>query len=154
MNRRDMIKHASAAGIAMAAGTAFAKEEKHHHHTKVKDSGFSKSKLEKVAQKARDCVEAGEICIAHCMRELAQGNGMMAPCLAIVVNSVEVCNALAAMANYNTLAKQEFGSYVKACIGICELCAAECEKHKKHQECKDCHEACKECIEACESLIA
>ena len=140
----------------MAAGQAIAKDHDHKHGKKmsIEASGFSKKKLAKVSETAQECVSTGELCISHCISELAKGNTMMAACQAIVMNTVAVCEGLATLANVDTLPKAEFAAYVKSCSAICKLCADECEKHKKHKECKACMKACLDCIKACDALLA
>ena len=87
MERRDFVKTTAASALFMSAGSAFAKGHKKHEHHKmgsvtIASTGFKKSRLEDVVEEALECIEAGNICVAHCVRELAKGHTMMAPCQA------------------------------------------------------------------------
>jgi Cys-rich four helix bundle protein (predicted Tat secretion target) len=124
-----------AGGVAPAAGLA----------------GVPKSLLEA----ALDCVKTGNICLAHCERELATGNTSLADCQKNVMNVVAVCESLSKVAAFNNADVGHLKAFVKACSAICEDCAKACEKHASHHaECKACYDSCKACSAACDKYTA
>jgi Cys-rich four helix bundle protein (predicted Tat secretion target) len=159
MERREFVTHLGLgigatmglAALGLTENQAVAAEPEHKHVMGAAKA--SPSKMTAVLTAALDCVRAGNICLAHCQRELAKGDSSLAECQKTVMNVVAVCESLAKVAAYNNGNEAHLKAYVKACAAICDDCAKACEQHiTHHAECKDCYDSCKACIKACEAL--
>ena len=139
MNRRDVIKNTvGAIGVAAMAGASGLLES---------PAFAAGSSSAKIAQSASKCIAVGLDCLAHCQKELAQGNKMMAECAATVADTIAACEALQKLAAANS---PHLKAMAKVCAEICKSCAKKCEPHIDHMEvCKACMNACKECADAC-----
>ncbi len=146
INRRNLIKSAMAASVAIGAAvsskTAMASEDKHKHHMKNKN--------EDVIDAALTCLKDGQACVDHCFELLKDGDTSIAKCAETVTEMLVMCDGLAKMASYRSPHLKDFA---KVCAAVCEDCKKECEKHAdKHAECKKCAESCGDCIEACKNI--
>ncbi len=124
--------------------------------SKKKDSGKTE-KIKVFAKAVSDCLATGELCLAHCARELAAGNTEMAKCSASVQGMMAICEAtLKLVALESTQARKA----VELCAAVCKECAEACEEHKAHfghgmhLECKECGEACRAMEKACKAWLA
>ena len=148
INRRDLIKSAMAASVAIGA-TVSAKsamagddEHKHKHH--------SKNKNEHAIKTALACLKDGQACVDHCFTLLKDGDTSIAKCAETVTEMLVMCDGLSKMASYRSPHLKDFA---KVCAAVCKDCKKECEKHSdKHAECKQCAESCGDCIDACENI--
>jgi len=154
MIRRDMLLGGGAMALAMTAGQVMAQAKSapkakeaekggHHHHG---GSAFSALMIS-----SGICVEKGQVCLAHCIMLMGEGDKAMAACAKSVSQLLAVCGSL------QQLAAQE-SPYVRdmarIAARVCKDCEAECKKHAdKHAACKDCMEACADCRKECEKLI-
>jgi Cys-rich four helix bundle protein (predicted Tat secretion target) len=106
---------------------------------------------------AHHCMETGELCVAHCSKELAQGNVEMAKCNTSVQAMMAVC---AAASKLVALGSSQAKKAVELCAAVCKECAEACEEHKAHfghgmhLECKTCGEACREMEKACKAWLS
>ena len=155
MDRRQLVKGATAASLGVLASTAMGSTHKHHkgHGHKVSDSGIKKAKLEAIVESSSDCLKSGQACLVHCQKLLAAGDTSMAECQAAVVNMLASCEAMMKVASYDNMSKDLIKDLASTCAKICENCAKACEAHAKHhKECKACLESCKKCIKTCKAI--
>lgn len=90
------------------------------------------------------CTTVGEVCLTHCLRRLAQGDGSLGECAMRVREMLAVCRVTETLA----AAGSEYLSQAAAlCADVCESCRLECEKHASH------HRECAECAKACAAVI-
>jgi len=147
MNRRELLQSAAALTVAAATISVSAAEDHNHHH----DHGGG-SKYLPLLNAASDCVAKGEVCIAHCLELLGEGNKSMAACAQSVNQMLALCGAL------RTLAAQQSThtvSLAKVALAVCTDCEKECRKHEnEHAECKACADSCAECISQCKAVTA
>jgi Cys-rich four helix bundle protein (predicted Tat secretion target) len=152
MDRRTSI--GALAGAALLAGVAQAQQKddpkpaggghEHHHH--------GAGKYAAVSGTARVCVEKGEICAAHCIELLAEGDKAMAACARSVSDMLAVCRGLASLAARES---RYVPAYAKLAAEVCKACEDECRKHEdKHVQCKDCAESCAACAKECKAIAA
>jgi Cys-rich four helix bundle protein (predicted Tat secretion target) len=144
MERREVLKSVVALTLAAAAGSVTAAQHTHHHHGTHPHS--------QLIGTVGTCIEKGQICIAHCLTLLGEGDKDIAACAKSVQQMLAFCSAL------QQLASQE-SPYLRETALIaakaCKDCEAECDKHAdKHIACKDCREACADCRKECEALTA
>ena len=146
MERRELLKGAALA-LAAASTAAFANNHEHHHH----DHGAMK-KLSGLIASSGECLQTGELCLAHCLMVLADGEKEMAACAQSVNELLAVCSSLQKLAAQNAPSLPKFA---KLAAEVCARCEKECRKHeKKHKECKDCADACARCVKECQKLAA
>ena len=142
MNRRDILKGTGALAFAAVAKSALAEEHEHHHHA---TGAYSK-----VISTASTCVEKGQLCVAHCLTLLGEGDKDMAECAKSVHQMLAVCSTLQQLASQNSSHTAEIAALAAK---TCKECEEACKKHAdKHAECKDCMEACADCRKECEAL--
>jgi Cys-rich four helix bundle protein (predicted Tat secretion target) len=152
MNRREALQGAGVLALAALAGSAFADdheqmqdhEHMHHHHDMTPNA--------KLIAAVGDCLEKGNVCIAHCLMLLADGKAEMGGCAKSVHQMLALCGALLQLSSLES-------SHAKALATIaaeaCKECEDECKKHAdEHEACKNCMNACKECHQQCESFAA
>jgi Cys-rich four helix bundle protein (predicted Tat secretion target) len=94
-----------------------------------------------------ECRRTGELCVAHCASELAQGNKTMANCNLRVHEMLAVTASLATLA---ALESQLARRQAAVCADACKACKEACAEHKAHWS-HGMHLICKECMEACET---
>lgn len=101
---------------------------------------------------ALECVKRGELCSAHCVMLLGQGDKTLAECQRRVRETVAVCGALASLAAQGSAVT---GKLAAVALEVCRSCEQECRKHEKqHAICKDCAEACVACARECKRAMA
>ena len=70
----------------------------------------------------------------------------------LVKQMMHVCEALSAMASYDSPHLEAMGA---VCISVCEDCERQCRIHEDHQqECKDCADACAVLVREIRALSA
>jgi len=149
MNRRELIE---VIAVASLAGTTAAQAadpppagHEHHDHTAM-------MKYHDLVVATSHCVNTGDICIAHCLTLLGNGEKELAACAKSVQDVTASCTALRQLAAANSphVAK------LAAVVGdICSDCETECRKHEaKHSVCHDCAEACAQCAKECQKAAA
>lgn len=142
MDRRAALKTAGTLAIAALATPALAEPHSHHHHGDQPNA--------QLIGTAGTCIEKGNLCIAHCLTLLGDGDKEMAACAKSVHQMLAVCTALQQLA---TQQSPHLGEMAKLAAATCKECEAECKKHAdKHAACKDCMEACAACRKECESF--
>ncbi len=133
-------------GTMALANSIFSEEHDHKSMSKMN----TKSKYSKAMMAALHCKLATEVCINHCIAELAKGEKSMAACLRTASETKAACEA------FITLAALESSSTKKMailCVEICKNCEAECKKHSEHHNfCKECLESCKTCIKEMQAI--
>lgn len=108
-----------------------------------------------VSSELAACINAGEICQAHCADELAKGNKDMGKCNRMVIQMLAVCKAMQTLA---AMKSDRAKALAAVCIAACQDCADACAEHKAHwshkmhMECKDCHDACLALIKAAKKV--
>ena len=144
MERRDLLKSAGLLALASLTNTARAEHE-HHHHMGAHPN-------QKVMDTASECIQKGDVCLAHCLVLLGDGDKDMAACAKSVNQMLATCGALQQLAAQESSHLREMA---KIAAVTCKECEAECKKHAdKHEACKNCMESCKACRKECESLAA
>ena len=149
MDRRDVLKSAGAFTLAAMASAAWAEE---HHHEQMHEHHHSGNPNTKIIETASACIEKGNLCVAHCLVLLGDGNKEMAACARSVQQTLAICTALQQLASQQST---HLGEMAKLAAKACKECEDECKKHAdKHEECKSCMDACKDCRKECERLSA
>ncbi len=138
MDRRHLLM---TAGAALAATTLTAHAGEHHH-----DHAASP-----LLASATHCVETANVCLAHCLDRLADGDKDMANCARSVTGLIAVCNALAVLAAQHS---PLLPRYAAVAADVCKACETECNKHSEHPPCHACAEACKACAAECAKIAA
>ena len=93
MNRRQFI--GSAAAVSLTAAASFARAHDHAHHAGHAGHAHSAPRAYEAARKAAaHCVEAGQICLAHCIALLSEGDTSMKDCAAGVNQMLALCGTL------------------------------------------------------------
>lgn len=150
MDRRDALKSAGAFALAALASSAMAAEHEHmqdHEHHQHSANPYAK-----VIETAGNCIEKGNLCVAHCLVLLGDGDKEMAPCAKSVHQMLSVCTTLQQLAAQESKHLREIA---KLAAQTCKECEQECKKHAdKHEACKACMESCKACRKECEALSA
>lgn len=151
MNRRDVISTLAAAGATGVFATqAFADGHKHKGHKGHKSHKKNK-KLSRVIDDTAECIETGEVCIAHCIELIGNGDTEMADCLKSATAMVATCKTMLTLASADSRLVKDMA---KVCAEACADCAKACKKHAKHHDvCEECMEACLECEKSCRALI-
>lgn len=144
-SRRNLLKGLLAtAAVVTAAPTLAADDHSHHHH--------QMSKINKaLVNIANQCAQHGDECIDHCIELFKSGDTTVAKCAETVSEMIVMCRALAKMGTYQS---EQLVAVAKICIDVCQVCADECGKHTKHEQCKACEESCLECIDECKKIIS
>lgn len=100
---------------------------------------------------ALHCVGTAEVCQAHCLDRLANGDTAMAACARSVTTVIAVCQALAVLATQHS---PLLGKYAAVAADVCRACETECRKHEEHPPCRACAEACRDCAAECAKVAA
>ena len=154
MNRRQFIGSAAAVSLTAAASFARAHDHAGHaHHAGHAGHAHSAPRAYEAARKAAaHCVEAGQICLTHCITLLSSGDTSMKDCATGVNQMLALCGTLQNLAAQNSRLTP---SLAKVCIEACKQCSAACKEHAGHHaECKACYESCLACIKECEKIAA
>lgn len=149
-DRRDVLKMgtgALAAGTLIGCSSAQAsKKQGHQGHAAHGASGAQPALSGAVSA----CIQAGEICIDHCLKLLAQGDTSMSPCAESVQTMLAVCRAMGSVAPTGS---KHTRALAQLCATVCADCEVECRKHEdKHAACKACAEACKKTADAARAV--
>jgi Cys-rich four helix bundle protein (predicted Tat secretion target) len=110
-----------------------------------------------VQKTSAECVRAGEACVAHCARELANGNAQMGKCNLSVHDMLAVCSAMLSLASAESALARRLAP---VCADACKACSQACFEHQEHWAhgmhlaCKACYESCLACEQACRALAA
>lgn len=152
MDRRELMKSGLALSLA-AAGTAMAQADKpkgeHDHHEHHAHGG---GKYAALVNTSADCGHIGEVCLAHCLVLLREGEKELAACAASVNQLLAACDALMKLAAGNSKYVPKMAALTET---VCLDCEKECRRHEqKHQECKDCADACAACAKECSKAAA
>ena len=146
MQRREMLGSLGALALAGVAASAAAQQGGHHHHIHAGPASAS------LLTAASECVRTGDICLAHCLVALADGDTAMAECAQSVNELLAACTALQKLVAQDSKYAKRTAALV---MEICRDCEKECRKHeKKHSQCKDCGDACAECEKQCKAFTA
>lgn len=90
------------------------------------------------------CADACNYCTTACLEE--EDVKMMTACIKLDIDCAAICNLTA---NFIARGSVHGKHLLKECAELCNLCAAECEKHTKMQHCVSCAEACRACEAYC-----
>jgi len=105
-----------------------------------------------LVETASACIEAGELCHAHCLRQFAAGDTSLAKCDQSVTMMLAMCRALVVAAAQGSSRLKEVA---RVCGEVCRDCEAACKPHAGHHDvCRRCMEACRACAAACEKATA
>ena len=153
MDRREVLKGAGAAVMAALAANALAADTKgaHDHHDHEHMHGAANN-LTPLILAAADCAQKGDLCLAHCLVLLGNGDKEMAACAKSVNQTIAICHALETLGGQGS---KYAASLAKVAMDACKECEDECRKHEnKHAECKACADACAACYKQCKALSA
>jgi len=157
LGRRELLAGAgTVVGMALAGSAWAGEHEKHSGHAGHGAAKYSEAVAArahpKLVRAADECTRTGRICFSHCLETFRGGDTTMADCAWAVEQMMHVCEALSAMASYDSPHLAAMGS---VCVSVCEDCERECRVHEDHQqECKDCADACAALIREIRALSA
>jgi len=98
------------------------------------------------------CLLDAEVCLAHCLRLLGDGNTSMADCAKSVQQMLAVCGAVPPLAAADA---PRLRALLSVCAAVCEDCEAACKPHVKHHaECAACAASCRRCADACRAMLS
>lgn len=156
MERREILKGVGAAlatawaSQALAAGKTADGHDHHDHHDHAAHNHGPANNLQPLIQAAADCAQKGDLCLAHCLVLLGEGDKAMAGCAKSVNETIALCRALETLGGQGSKYAVHLA---KVALDACKECEVECRKHeKKHAECKACADACAACIKACQTI--
>lgn len=145
MDRRQALQGVVSLTAAGAAASAAAQPQQHHHH----HGGGQYGALMEVAA---DCVNQGEMCLAHCHELLATGDKTLGECAKRVSELLAACTALRSLTAQDS---RFVPQYAKLTMQVCDACEKECRKHEtKHELCKSCAQSCAACSKECKRVAA
>jgi Cys-rich four helix bundle protein (predicted Tat secretion target) len=143
-SRRNLLKGLLATAAVVTAAPTLAEGKHSHHHHQM-------SKINKaLVDIANQCAQHGDECIDHCIELFKSGDTTVAKCAETVNEMIVMCRALAKMGTYQS---EHLVAVAKICIDVCQVCADECGKHTKHEQCKACEKSCLECIDECKKIV-
>ena len=146
MDRRTLLTSAAMLTAATTLGhAATPAAHSHHHH------GQS-AQAELLLDVVSDCIIKGELCLAHCLILLGDGDKSVAGCARSVNETLALCEGLRKLvAQDSKRAKAVALIAMNACLD----CEKECLKHAKlHKECRDCAAACAACARECKAYAS
>ncbi|MCC7279974.1 MAG: four-helix bundle copper-binding protein [Chromatiaceae bacterium] len=148
MDRRTALGGLTMLAAAAMAGSASAEtplDQEHMHH-------HGKSNNQALIDSTGNCMNTGEVCLAHCILLLGEGDKSMAECATNVNQMLSICRAL------HDLAAQQspyLPAMARIALDTCKACQDACKQHAdKHQECKDCMNAGEVCAKECAKIAA
>ena len=147
MDRRTVLTGigAIAAAAVSSAHAADKMDHEHHHH-------HGPAKYQALLDATSACVNAGELCLAHCIMLLGEGDKSMATCARNVNQMLAMCRATQSLAAQDA---EVLKAVAKVCAEACSSCEKACKEHAdKHQECKNCMESCAACAKECKKVAA
>lgn len=143
-SRRSVLAGATVAGLMVPLALARAENAHHHHQGEAQPQ-------QDLIDAGLKCVNRGEVCTAHCIDLLGQGDTSLKDCLSAVSAMTPMC---ALLARYAALDAPRLKELAKVCIDVCNDCADACREHaQKHEACKACQESCEACAKACKDLV-
>ncbi|MBK8259843.1 MAG: four-helix bundle copper-binding protein [Nannocystis sp.] len=93
-----------------------------------------------VLEASSACARAGQLCLAHCLVVLGQGDTTIAECAQAVSDMLAVHQAVAALA---AAGSRHLKAQLAVADEVTERCKAACDTHAdKHPTCRDCAKAC------------
>jgi Cys-rich four helix bundle protein (predicted Tat secretion target) len=93
-----------------------------------------------VLEASSACTRAGQLCLAHCLVVLGQGDTTIAECAQAVSDMLAVHQAVAALA---AAGSRHLKAQLAVADEVTERCKAACDTHAdKHPTCRDCAKAC------------
>jgi hypothetical protein len=117
-------------------------------HPDVK--GHINEPLAEAAKHAMYCALICTSCADACSAEEMD----MTQCIRTCMDCADVCEATSRLAVRRAGSNEDaLRAMLQACITVCEICAAECEKHE-HAHCQRCAEMCRECARDCREALA
>ncbi len=153
MNRRELLgTFAAVTATSLAATRALASTTvaEHAHHDSAPVQTMAKDTYKSLRETASGCVSAGQVCLAHCIRVLSEGDKSMDQCAKAVNQMLALCGAIQNLAAQGSALTP---ALAKVALEGCRQCAEACEPHVDHHaECKACHQACLDCMKQCEAL--
>lgn len=90
------------------------------------------------------CINAGNICMDHCLTMFSAGNTSLAQCAESVNQMLAICQATGVIGASQSRYRAQM---VQLCSAICTDCEKECRKHEKE------HAICKACADACAAVV-
>lgn len=143
----------SALGSLVMAGLGSRALAQHDHHGHGPGHGAASpgsGRYKALQSAAATCVADGEVCLAHCLRLLANGDKAMGDCAKGVNQMLALCGALQSLAAQGAALTP---AAAKVALDACRQCADSCKPHVEHHaECKACHDSCLECIKQCQAV--
>ena len=146
MDRREFAAAGLTAGIALAAGSAFAQPgtrrgPEHHAH----------EAWEACARACSDCQRSCDSCATHCAHELAQGHKDHMTTLMTCRDCADFCATAAQI----TARGGPFAALIcQSCAEACANCGRECAKFTDDPHMQRCAEECRKCEKACREMVA
>jgi hypothetical protein len=91
------------------------------------------------------CAKMCRSCADACLAEDLD----MVQCIGLCLDCADICDAAANIGLRQTAMNEQIKrETLELCARVCDICAAECEKHD-HDHCKLCAQMCRECAEDC-----
>lgn len=154
MDRRNLLQSGIAISAAMLASVAGAAEKKskpvshqHHHTDEAAQCHEMMGGFDELIRATSRCIPTADICLAHCLELLGEGDKAMAACARSVVETRAICDALRVLASQKSKATHQVAAIA---ADLCKACEAECRNHAQHHtQCKDCADACADCVKVC-----
>ena len=116
----------------------------HQHHSGAKHTALVESAL--------DCISTGQFCRDHCIAAIRAGDTTLVDCLAVVTDTLAICQTLVQFAASDN---RHLPAFAAVCIEVCQDCENECRRHKEtHAECRACMDSCRDCIGELRKLVA
>ena len=150
-SRRDLLKGLAIGSAALGAGLSLNANAVTVDHSQMNHQIPIDIKLEELIDTFLECIKMGEICNQHCMHMFQMGDTTLADCS---ISVQELIAANTAVLKFTANNSQHLNTFLEATIKVSETCEVECNKHKKHIQCKDCAEACRDCIDFCTQYLA
>lgn len=139
LHRREILL--AGAGLALAATGAHAA-----------DKGAAAGGATSFTQALANCVEAGNVCMQHCLTALGKGDTSLAECAVAVRDMLAVCNATGVLAAGQA---KRLKAAAALCADICTDCEKACLVHADHHaECKACADACAVVVREAKKIAA
>ena len=149
MNRRLAL--GTLGGLALAGAPVLARSQNATHDHAAHTATASAAAYDKLRTSAALCTSAGQACLAHCLRVLADGDKSLGECARTLNQMLSLCTALEGLAAQGSAFTP---ALAKLALDACEQCATACKPHFAHHvECKICHDACVDCVEHCKTVI-
>lgn len=152
MDRRSVLTGFTALAAAAATGTAGAVAMDEHAHHKGMHHEHHANPYKDLLAASSACLNAGEICLAHCIDLMSAGDIGMADCTHNVNQMLAVCRAVHALAAQES---KHLPALARIATETCKSCMEACRKHADvHQQCKDCMVSCEACAKECGKVAA